>query len=87
VAVVGRPGDPDRAALERVARMSSSPGAVVAVGEPDVRTDAEEGDPSVVSLLAGRDLVDGRAAAYVCRGMVCDRPVTTVEELEALLGR
>jgi uncharacterized protein YyaL (SSP411 family) len=29
-----------------------------------------------VPLLAGRPLVDGRAAAYVCRGFVCDRPST-----------
>ena len=27
-----------------------------------------------------------RAAAYVCRGFVCDRPVTTPEELTAVLG-
>jgi uncharacterized protein YyaL (SSP411 family) len=36
-------------------------------------------------LLAGRGLVEGRAAAYVCRGMVCDRPVTGAAELRALL--
>jgi uncharacterized protein YyaL (SSP411 family) len=29
-----------------------------------------------VPLLAQRPLVDGRAAAYVCRGFVCDRPTT-----------
>jgi uncharacterized protein YyaL (SSP411 family) len=34
-----------------------------------------------IPLLEGRDLVGGRAAAYVCRGMVCDRPVTDPEEL------
>jgi uncharacterized protein YyaL (SSP411 family) len=38
-----------------------------------------------VPLLAGRGLVDGRAAAYVCRGMVCDRPVTDPGDLRALL--
>jgi uncharacterized protein YyaL (SSP411 family) len=79
VAVVGRADDPDRAALEQVARSSSSPGLVVVVGEP-AAADAE-----TVPLLAGRGLVDGRAAAYVCRGMVCDRPVTGPEELRALL--
>jgi hypothetical protein len=84
IAVVGVAGDPDRAALERAARAAVSPGAVVVVGEPDLREDPDE-DDSVLPLLAGRGLVDGRAAAYVCRGMVCDRPVSTVEELEALL--
>ncbi len=34
-----------------------------------------------VPLLADRPLVDGSAAAYVCHGYVCDRPVTTTEEL------
>ncbi|HET7385493.1 MAG TPA: thioredoxin domain-containing protein [Nocardioidaceae bacterium] len=77
VAVVGHPDDPGRAALERVARGSCAPGAVVVVGPPA---------PSVVPLLEGRDLVDGTAAAYVCRGMVCERPVTAPGELAAQLG-
>ena len=32
-------------------------------------------------LLADRPLVDGGPAAYVCRGFVCDRPVTHPDEL------
>jgi len=64
IAVVGRPGA-DRDALERAARRR--PGAVVVVGEPG-RVD--------IPLLSGRDEVDGRPAAYVCRNLVCDRPVT-----------
>jgi hypothetical protein len=45
------------------------------------------GEPDAVGvpLLAGRPLVDGRAAAYVCRGFVCDRPVTTPAELATAL--
>ncbi|MFD2795848.1 thioredoxin domain-containing protein [Promicromonospora vindobonensis] len=77
VAVVGH-DDEARAALEHVARRAVSPGLVVAVGGPDA--------PGV-PLLADRPLVDGRAAAYVCRGFVCDRPVTSTEDLrEALRG-
>ena len=38
-----------------------------------------------VPLLADRPLRDGQATAYVCRGFVCDRPATTVEELTASL--
>ncbi|MBE1875571.1 thioredoxin domain-containing protein [Myceligenerans pegani] len=76
VAVVGH-DDAERAALERVARRATTPGLVIAVGEPDA-----PGAP----LLAGRPLVDGRAAAYVCRGFVCDRPVTTPEDLAGALG-
>jgi uncharacterized protein YyaL (SSP411 family) len=77
VAVVGAPADPGRTCLERVARAAASPGLVVVVGEPT-------GEASV-PLLAGRGLVEGRAAAYVCRGMVCDRPVTDPEDLRGLL--
>jgi uncharacterized protein YyaL (SSP411 family) len=89
VAVVGGDGDPLRTELVRVARESSSPGLVVVAGPPDQGSDPgfEEGDPAVLPLLAGRGLVEGSAAAYVCRGMVCDRPVTTAEELRDLLAR
>jgi uncharacterized protein YyaL (SSP411 family) len=37
-------------------------------------------------LLIGRNRIGGRDAAYVCRGRVCDLPVTTVEELASALG-
>ncbi|MFC5287205.1 thioredoxin domain-containing protein [Actinokineospora guangxiensis] len=43
------------------------------------------GEPGSAPLLAERPLVGGGAAAYVCRGYVCDRPVTTADELRALL--
>jgi hypothetical protein len=46
------------------------------VGEPDA--------PGV-PLLADRPLVDGRAAAYVCRGFVCDRPTVSPADLERQL--
>ena len=36
-------------------------------------------------LLVGRDRIDGADAAYVCRGRVCDLPVTGVEALAAAL--
>ncbi|SET97128.1 thioredoxin domain-containing protein [Geodermatophilus poikilotrophus] len=71
VAVSG-PAGPERDALAAAARASTSPGAVVVVGEPDA--------PGV-PLLAGRPLVGGRPAAYVCRGFVCSAPVTDVSAL------
>jgi uncharacterized protein len=65
--------------LERAAWMSTSPGAVIAIG----RDSASYWAP----LLEGRDAIDGRPTAYVCRHFVCRRPVTTGEELrEALEG-
>ncbi|MEV8525792.1 thioredoxin domain-containing protein [Streptomyces sp. NPDC052000] len=77
VAVVGAPTDPRTSALHRTALLSSAPGAVVAVGAPD----SEE-----FPLLAGRPLVDGGPAAYVCRRFTCDAPVTTPQELAQALG-
>jgi uncharacterized protein len=38
-------------------------------------------------LLRGRDRVGDTDAAYVCRGRVCDLPVTSVAELEKALAR
>jgi uncharacterized protein YyaL (SSP411 family) len=73
VAIVGEDADE----LVRVARSSNSPGLVLAHGRPDT-----EGIP----LLAGRPLVDGLSAAYVCRGFVCDRPLTDVDQLRKALG-
>ncbi len=73
IAVVGPGRD-----LVRAAWASTSPGAVVVAGEPD-----QPGVP----LLAQRPLVDGGPAAYVCRGFVCDRPVTSVDDLNSALAR
>ncbi|MBA3574752.1 MAG: thioredoxin domain-containing protein [Pseudonocardiales bacterium] len=75
VGLVGAVGDPMRNELEALAHRAAPGGAVVLAGEP--------GSPA--PLLTGRGLVGGRAAAYVCRGFVCDRPVTTSEELRAQL--
>jgi uncharacterized protein YyaL (SSP411 family) len=74
VAIVGEPGA-DRDALEQVARRDANAVVVVADGPDDD-----------VPLLAGRDAVDGRPAAYVCRHLVCERPVTTPDELGRALG-
>ena len=46
-----------------------------------------DGPHDDVPLLVGRDPVDGRPAAYVCRHLVCERPVTSVAELTAALTR
>jgi uncharacterized protein YyaL (SSP411 family) len=43
------------------------------------------GPPDSAPLLTDRPPVGGRPAAYVCRGTVCDLPVTTSDDLEASL--
>jgi uncharacterized protein len=75
VAVVGT-GAGAQALLD-VARGATSPGIVVVHGMPDA---------AGVPLLADRPLVDGAPAAYVCRGFVCEMPVTTPEALRTALG-
>ena len=76
VAIVGPPADDRTSDLVRVYRETWRPGSVLAVGP---------GDTDVPPLLSGRPLVDGAPAAYVCRGFVCERPVTGPEELRQLL--
>ncbi len=80
VGIVGAPDDPGRAALWRVARASSLPGLAVVAGSPD--TAASDGLP----LLRDRPLLDGHAAAYVCRDFVCDAPTSDPAHLAQLLG-
>ncbi|WP_069884676.1 thioredoxin domain-containing protein [Streptomyces luteocolor] len=73
VAVVGEVlGD-----LHRTALLGTAPGAVVAAGAPG---------SGELPLLADRPLVDGRPAAYVCRGFVCAAPTTDPAELAEQLS-
>ena len=77
VIIVGRPGA-DRDALERAALTARHPAALIVAVEP--------GQGERVPILAHRGEVDGRPAAYVCRDMVCERPVTDPTELADLLA-
>ncbi|GIF19247.1 uncharacterized protein YyaL (SSP411 family) [Actinoplanes tereljensis] len=69
--------DPDDP-LVAVAYRHAPPGTVIVAGPPD-----QPGVP----LLADRPLRDGKPTAYVCRGFVCDRPLTDPAELVARLAR
>ncbi|MFH7322073.1 thioredoxin domain-containing protein [Aeromicrobium sp. JJY06] len=67
VAVVGEVGGP----MHRAALALLSPGAVVAATEAG----------SSVPLFEGREAIDGKPTAYVCRDFVCALPVTDPEAL------
>ncbi len=54
-----------------------APGGAIVVG----------GAAGSSELLLDRDRVDGADAAYVCRGRVCDLPVTATDDLAAALSR
>lgn len=67
--------DPSASVLLAAARRLAPGGAIVVGGAVDSS-----------ALLAGRPRVGGADAAYVCRGQVCDLPVTTAPELAAALS-
>jgi uncharacterized protein YyaL (SSP411 family) len=67
--------DPAGSELLTAAR-KLAPGGAVVVGGPANSSE----------LLNDRDRVAGADAAYVCRGRVCDLPVTTPDQLAAALG-
>ncbi|MDP9638848.1 uncharacterized protein YyaL (SSP411 family) [Rhodococcus cercidiphylli] len=62
--------------LLAAARSLAPGGSVVVAGSADSS-----------ALLTGRPPVDGQETVYVCRGFVCDRPVTSVEDLAAALRK
>ena len=66
IAIVGPPGSE----VARAALAPFDPNAVVAFGPSDE-----------VPLLAGKDLVDGRPAVYVCEAFACQAPVTEARAL------
>jgi uncharacterized protein len=76
VAVVGRSGAA-RVALARTILSRPRPGVVTVLSGTD------HGDR--VPLLAHRTEVDGAPAAYVCRDLSCERPVTDPADLAGLL--
>jgi uncharacterized protein YyaL (SSP411 family) len=77
IAIVGDPADPRTADLHKTALHAAPPGAVIALGP---------GTAAAVPLLAGRGLVNGAPAAYVCRNFTCLAPVTTPAELRNQLA-
>ena len=81
IAIVGAPDDPRTKELLRTVYNSYLPNKIVARLSP-----ADTETPKQVPLLAGRGLVDGAPAAYVCRNYVCRQPVTDAESLRKQLA-
>jgi uncharacterized protein len=76
LAIVG-PAEAARDRLAEVAHTRVRPGVRVVV--------AERGHDDSVPLLAHRHAVDDRPAAWVCRDLACELPVTDPDALTRLL--
>jgi uncharacterized protein YyaL (SSP411 family) len=81
VAIAGDPEEKETQALIAEVWQRYLPNSVLAVARP-----ADALGAPAIPLLEGRLPVDGAAAAYVCERFVCQRPVTSPEELAAALG-
>jgi uncharacterized protein len=79
LAIVGRPEDPNFAAIQDAIRGSYVPNRIVAIAHSD---DGSSAHP----LLAGKQTVDGRAALYICRNFSCQRPLTQASAVAEALG-
>jgi hypothetical protein len=77
--VVGDPEDRETKALATRARRVLRPEDAVIVARPSHPA------PAGISAkwLTGREAIDGRATAYVCRGTLCSLPVREPAELVA----
>jgi uncharacterized protein YyaL (SSP411 family) len=82
VAIVGTRGESGFESLARETASRYVPSLVLAAGAAGVAGASER-----VPLLRDRGLIDGYAAAYVCRGNVCDAPVSDARALGEQLER
>lgn len=80
IAIIGDPGAADTQALTEMIWAQYRPFDVLALSSYP----SAAGAPA---LLEGRQLLDGKATAYVCRHFACQLPVTTVDALHEQLSQ
>jgi hypothetical protein len=78
LALIGAPNDPGLEALQVAVREVFLPHRVIASGDGT-------GMQSAHPLLAGKGLVEGKAALYICRNFSCQRPLTDPREVTEVL--
>ena len=81
--IVGDPAAPDTAALLAVANEGYGPNRVVIVKPTE--DEAADTLARLAPFLADFVAIEGRATAYLCRGHACERPVTSADDLRALI--
>jgi uncharacterized protein YyaL (SSP411 family) len=79
IAIAGKRGSEDTKRLLRALHSCFVPGRIIAFIDPE--SDEASRLSEKIPLLAGRKLIDGKAAAYVCENFTCRLPVTTPEDL------
>jgi uncharacterized protein YyaL (SSP411 family) len=81
--IVGDPDAEDTRSLLAVAREDYHPNLVVLLRPPG---DAGSAIAGLAPFTENFDLVDGQAAAYLCSGFACERPVSEPDALRDLIG-
>lgn len=79
IAIIGPEHDHGTTALRATAFRTDTPAKIVMTSAP--ANAIPESHPAF-----GKTRIDNKPTAYVCRGPVCSRPVTTPEDLRAELG-
>lgn len=79
LALIGDAEDATLHAMHTLVMERYLPNRAIALGDP--------ARPSGIPLLHNRPLVNGQAAAYACRGFVCDAPVTSAPALADALDQ
>ena len=82
IVIVGEADAADSQALLEVVYGAYLPNKVVMLRDTSVSAEQEAQYP----LLQDRTQLAGKATAYVCENYTCQRPVTTVQDLEQQLG-
>ena len=77
IAIAGSPDDPQTQELLRTVARHYVPNRVFALRNPE----ASDELTSRIVLLANKEMIGGKPAAYVCRNFACDHPVTNPEDL------
>lgn len=78
IGIVGAPDDPATLELRTAAFKPYLPNKVVALTPLN-------SSPTPIAFMEGRPAIDGKPTAYVCTNFTCKAPVTSAEELLALL--
>jgi hypothetical protein len=81
IAIIGAPDDAETRAMIDVVFKRYLPNRVIAFA-PYAGSNAS----GAIKLLEGRDMIDGKATAYVCRNFYCEAPQTHAEGLAKALN-